>query len=170
MRPRATPSRLASLVLALTCLASCSYDSILRLRNETGDDLVPYPVVTTPPPPHREALPAGTVPHQGEAVLDTKGFNPVYFQEGVVDLDEANGLYLGFDLIDADPLLIQYKVFHYKVPPGTDGGDPTKQPILLHQGFEEVEDLDLTILVTTKADIGQGGLPPGGWRVDFRRN
>jgi len=160
-------------VLALTlvlCSTSCSYDSLLRLQNETEGPLVPYPVALDPPPPHREAHPTHTIAAQTTYVLDAKGFNPVFYQPGTHDPALANGVYLGFDLTDAEPLLIQFKVWHYQVPPGQEGTDPAKQPILLYQGIREVEDMDLTIVVSTAPVLGPGGLPPGGWRIEFRRN
>ena len=98
-----------------------------------------------------------------DQTIDPYGFNPVYYKSGVTDETKANGLYLGLGL-DDDPLMIQYKVFHYKVPPGQAGKDPLIQPILLHQGIEEISDIDMRINVRNFVAAGET-LPPGGWKI-----
>ena len=150
-------------VLALS-VTSCDFTSDLTFRNVTGQTLTPYPVVTTPPPPHREADSAANISPGGTASIDPLGFNPVYYAAGITDPTQANGVYLGLDLDDAAPFMIQFKVFHYRVPPGQAGHDPDKQPILLHTGVQEIIDVDHTITVSRFPIAGEP-LPPGGWSV-----
>ena len=88
-------------------------------------------------------------------------YNPVFYVAGITDESQANGLYIGLDL-DDDPMMIQYTVFRSRVPPGQAGHDPAQQPILLHQGVEEVSDVALTIRV----QLATGSAPPPGcWTV-----
>lgn len=137
---------LACALLGLTCSAGCEFSSNITLRNQTPSHMTPYPVTTEPPPPHREADPANNVGPGHTTAIDPHGFNPVYYVSGITDPTHANGIYIGLDL-DDDPYMIQYKVFHYKVPPGQAGKDPAVQPILLKQGVTEVEDVDQLIRV-----------------------
>ena len=156
---------ISCMTLGVLTMAGCPFSSKLTLRNETGVTLTPYPVVTTPPPPHREADSANQIPTNGSAEIDTRGFNPVYYVPGISDVNRANGVYIGLQLDgDDDPFLIQYKVFHYKVPPGQAGHDPAKQPILLHSGVQEVTDVDHGITIKGAGPVGPPP-PPGGWRV-----
>jgi hypothetical protein len=149
--------------LTLPLIAGCPFSSNLRLLNQSGHTLTPYPVVTDPPPPHREADTAHPIAPSGSQPIDPAGFNPVYYTTGVTDQSKANGLYIGLDLEDA-PLMIQYKTFHYKVPPGQAGKDPALQPILLHSGVEEVQNVDLRIVVRGFFPPGVTP-PPGGWEI-----
>ena len=146
-------------VAAVVLAAGCDFTSNITLRNRTSGVLTPYPVVTDPPPPHREADTANNIPETGAASIDPNGFNPVYYMAGVADPAKANGVYIGLDLDGADPMMIQYKVFHYRVPPGEAGHDPAKQPILLKSGVQEVEDVNLRITVSTLIT------DPGDWNV-----
>jgi hypothetical protein len=150
--------------LALLMIAACDFTSNVTLNNQSGHALTPYPVKVTPPPPHREADPANIILEAGTTPIDPHGFNPVFYTTGISDVSKANGIYIGLDLDDASPMMIQYKVFHYKVPPGEAGKDPANQPILLHQGVVEVEDVDQMITVSWFGPAGVP-LPPGGWRV-----
>ena len=61
---------ISCMILALLTMAGCPFSSKLTLRNETGMTLTPYPVVTTPPPPHREADSANQIPTNGSAEID----------------------------------------------------------------------------------------------------
>jgi hypothetical protein len=142
-RPSVTCAVLAA---AMATTAGC-FESNLTLRNGTGRTLTPYPVVSDPAPPHREADPAGNIENYGSASIDPFGFNPIYYVPGIDDEDQPNGVYLGLDLEGAAPWHIQYKIFHYKVPPGEAGKDPDKQPILLNQGVEDVNNEDQLIRV-----------------------
>lgn len=149
---------LSCAVLTGAITAGCEFSSNITLKNRTMKTLTPYPVKSTPPPPHREADPTNNILQGHTAAIDPHGFNPVYYASGVTDPNDANGVYIGLDL-DDDPMMIQYKVFHYKVPPGEAGTDPAKQPILLKQGVKEVADVDLRITVAAL-------LPnPGDWAV-----
>ena len=153
-------------VAAAALVAGCAFSSNIRLHNGTDQVLRPYPVKTDPPPPHREGDPAGDLPTNGNASIDPHGFNPVYYASGITDPGKANGVYIGMQL-DEVPYMIQYKVFHYVVEPGQAGKDPAKQPILLHSGVEEVENVDQKIVVNSVFPIGTPK-PPGGWRVEIK--
>lgn len=136
----------AVLAAAMATTAGC-FESNLTLRNVTGHTLTPYPVVSDPPPLHREADTAGDIENHGSASINPFGFNPVYYVPGIDDEDQPNGVYIGLDLDGAAPWYIQYKIFHYKVPPGEAAKDPDKQPILLDQGVEDVNNEDQLIRV-----------------------
>ena len=156
--------------VASVLIAGCNdFSSTLRLRNLTPHTLTPYPVVTEPPPPHREPNANGVVPQGGTSPIDPAGFNPVFYAPGVTEPGVANGVYLGLSLMESDPLRIQYRVFHYVVPPGQTGQDPGLQPLLLHEGVVDVPDADVTITVTQPTDIGANP-PPGGWEVEVTPN
>ena len=154
-------------VPAVAVLAiGCRFNSNIRLHNTTNKVLTPYPVKSEPPPPHREADPAGDVAINGDSTIDPEGFNPVYYASGVSSLSQANGVYIGLQM-DEPPYMIQYKVFHYKVEPGQAGHDPAVQPILLHTGVEEVENVNQKIVVNSFFGVGDP-VPPGGWEVRIR--
>ncbi len=153
-------------LLVLPLSAACEFSSNIILHNRIEQTMTPYPVKTDPPPPHREADPANDITHQGSQAIDPHGFNPVYYVPGITDVALANGVYIGLDMDDA-PYMIQYKIFHYRVIPGTAGHDPSKQPILLHQGVREVEDRNTAIIVRLGAGV-PGTPPPGGWAVLIR--
>lgn len=150
-------------VPAVFLVAGCDFSSNITIRNQLAQTLVPYPVRETPPPPHREADPANSLELFDTAPIDPSGFNPVYYASGIENQSSANGLFIGLDSLDADPFHIQFKVFHYKVPPGEAGSDPDLQPILLHQGIVEVEDVNQLIRVRTVITSP----PPGGWQIDI---
>ena len=117
----------------------------LRFINETGVSLTFYDVNPTPPPTR---LPAGTLANLGIANLDTAGFNPVYAWDAGISMTgtDPNGLYIGHALTD-DPPLLQYKVFHYMVAPGTTEGDPALQPTEVDSQVVELTPEDITILI-----------------------
>jgi len=159
-------SVLAAAVAIALPLGGCNdFTSTLRLRNLTPHTLTPYPVATDPPPPHRAADANGVVPRGGASPIDPAGYDPVFYAPGVTEPELANGLLIGLANIDADPRQIQYRVFHYVVPPGRTGEDPALQPLLLHEGVVDVPDVDLTITVTQPTGAGATP-PPGGWAVD----
>lgn len=152
-------SRITALVLGLL-LASCqTYTSTLFLQNETSVDLVPYPVVTVPAPPHREADPSNTVPPNGRLEIDAEGFNPLFYTSSIVDPAAPNALFVGLAFYGDDPPLIQIKLMHYVVPPGQEGTDPAKQPVVLRERIEEVNDEDLVIRLIQAPPGGPGDLP-----------
>ncbi len=155
-----------SALVSLTLLASCTFSNSIRLRNKTNGDLVLYPVVTNPPPPHREASIINTIAKDDFGVLNHNAFNPVYYQAGIANPSRPNGLYLGFDLYDADPLVILYRVMHYVVPPGQEGNDPALQPIILEEDFVEVPDQNLVVRVIQE-NVMMVPPMPGGWRVEI---
>ena len=144
----------------------CAFSSGLEIRNLTGRTLTPYPLRTTPPPPRREADPTNDIVGGGIASIDPLGFNPVYYNANITELDRTNGLFLGLQL-DDEPYRIQFKLFHYRVPPGEAGTDPALQPILLHQGIEDVSDENLRIIVTRSTPLGEPPTP-GDWTVRIR--
>ncbi len=144
-------------VCALIVSAGCDYTARMELHNRTFQILTPYPVNAELEPPQREADPAHNLASGEFIVVDPAGFNPVYYQPGVNDETKANGFFVGLNLIDADPLQVQYKVFHYRVPPGQAGSDPDLQPILLQSEVVDVEDVDMLIVVR-ELDTS-----PGGW-------
>lgn len=154
---------LVCVAAALLSVAGCPFSSKIFVKNSTLVSLTPYPVKSEPPPPHRAADLAGSIGQGGTAEIDPHGFNPVYYQAGVTDPTKANGLYIGLDMDDT-PYVIQYKVFHYKVPPGEAGKDPAKQPILLHSGVVEVSNVDTQVTISTEFPVGEP-IPPGGWKV-----
>ena len=145
-----------AILLGTLLLASCqTFTSTLSLQNETNRDLVPYPVVTTPPPPHRAPDTANTIAPSGRLEIDPEGFNPVFYFGGVGDLGAPNGVFVGLGFYDQEPPIIHIRLFHYVVPPGQEGSDPALQPVLLREDFEEVQDENLVIRVIR-------GMPGGG--------
>ena len=144
---------------ALIVSAGCDYSARMELHNRTFQILTPYPVNADLEPPRRVADPANNLGSGDFVVVDPAGFNPAYYQSGVNDEAKANGFYVGLNLIDADPLQVQYKVYHYRVPPGEAGSDPDLQPILLQSEVVEVENVDIMIVVR-EVDTS-----PGGWTM-----
>lgn len=126
----------------------------ISLTNETGRVLTSYEVNPSPPPAR---LPADTVPDGGNFNIDPAGFNPVFAWDGGISLagTDPNGFFIGLGLTETPPL-IQYKLFHYKVTPGTPGSDPALQPILLSEQVVEVTEGEILIVVdgTWSATIG----------------
>ena len=145
-------------------LTSCDFTSRLTFFNQTGFTMTPYPVDQDLDPPRRVARPENNLATNESVAIDISGSNPVFYVAGIDDESLANGIFLGLNLIDADPLQIQYKVFHYRVPPGEAGDDPGLQPILLQNEVEDVEDVDLSIGVMSPAAA------IGGWRVLILRS
>lgn len=163
MSPRFLPVLIVSLGIAGTLCGCSSLSSKLVLQNATGKTLTAYPVVTSPPPPHREA--STKIPNLDRYRIDPAGFNPVFYTPGVTDTTKANGLYIG--LPGDEPFQILYRVFHYRVAPGDEGHDPALQPILLHEAIQDVDDVDQTITVST---FTSANTPPGGWTVTIHAN
>ena len=157
MTLRACPWR--PLTAGLFLLTSC-FTSSLAIRNETPTALVPYPVVTSPPPPHREADPAASIAPNAEQEIDPEGFNPVYYA-GPVDGTKPNGVFLGLALYHQDPPQIQYRIFHYAVAPGQEGTDPALQPTLLREDVLDLTDDDYVVRVIRK----QADVPSAQWEV-----
>lgn len=151
-------------------LTSCDFTSRIRLINLTEDTMTPYPLSPDLEPPRRVADPdnnlapatfVGHVPTEF-VDIDINGFNPVFYVPGIDDESLANGIFLGLGLFDADPIQIQYKVFHYRVPPGEASSDPDLQPILLQNEVVDVEDVNINITVRS------GDPSPDGWNVAIR--
>ena len=133
-------------------LGSCASDYTITLRNRANVDMVPYPVVTTPPPPHRAADPANTLAHNQQTDVDPTGFNPLFFHAG-------SGTSVTFQLsLDTDPPQILIRIMQHQVPPGQEGTDPALQPQLADETLIEPTQLDLVFTIR-----GMGG----GFPVDF---
>ncbi len=146
-------------VCALALSTACDFSAKLQLYNRTGDTLTPYPVDLDLEPPRRVADTANNVAAGDTTGIDPAGPNPVFYRPGITDETKANGVFLGLNLVDADPMQIQYKLFHYRVPPGEAGKDPDLQPILLLQDVVDVEDVNTQVAVS--APDGS----PTGWAV-----
>ncbi len=121
--------------------------------------MTPYPLSIDLEPPRRVADPSGNLAPGDSVDINAMGFNPVFYAPGITDEAMANGIFLGLALMDADPLRIQYKVFHYRVPPGEAGSDPDLQPILLQDEIVEIEDVSIIFTVRTS------GPSPDGWNI-----
>ena len=147
---------------ATLCLQACSIDGI-KLRNETQVSLIPYPVVTTPPPPHRESNPAGAIAPGANGKIDPTGFNPLFYSAQPVALTVANGLHIQFTSAGDEPQAVMARVFHHVVQPGQEGSDPAQQPVLLHEVFQEVPGGNILITVATDDQTN------GGWSVTITK-
>ncbi|MCH8147661.1 MAG: hypothetical protein IH987_06640 [Planctomycetes bacterium] len=146
--------------------AGCDFTSRITFFNRTGDTMTPYPVIVDdtvdPPTARREARPGENLAPTESVPIPINGFNPVFYVPGIDDESLANGVYIGLGLFDADPIQIQYKVFHYRVPPGEASGDPDQRPILLQEDIVAVEDVNITIAVRA------GEPSPDGWNIMIR--
>lgn len=144
----------------------CDFTSRITFFNRTDGILTPYPVIVDdtvePPRAHREARPGENLAPTEFVAIAIDGLNPVFYMAGIDDESLANGIFIGLGLFDADPIQIQYKVFHYRVPPGEAGRDPDLQPILLQSEIVAVEDVDVTIAVRS------GDPSPDQWNVQIR--
>lgn len=146
-------------VCALVLSAACDFSARMEFHNRTQQTMTPYPLNLELEPPRRVADPANALAPADFVVIDPRGFNPVFYAPGITDEAMANGIFLGLGLIEADPLALQYKVFHYRVPPGEAGSDPDLQPILLQDEVVEIEDVDIRIAVRGV------GPSPDGWNI-----
>lgn len=154
---------LRTLLPLLCCFTSC-FTSELAIRNETQSQWVPFPVVTSPLPPHREANPAKTILVGKQQAIDPEGFNPIYFASDVSDPSLPNAIFIGLALHANDPPQIQHKLMHYPVPPGQEGTDPGLQPIVIVDKIHEVPDENTVIRVFE----GPVDREPGfGWKVEI---
>ena len=157
MASKAGQANLTAIVLGVVLLTNHSSTMAapwnLRLVNQTGVTLTFYEVNDTPPPAR---LPDGTIVNNGHFDIDPDGFNPVFAWPAGISMTgtDPNGIYIGFALTD-DPPLVQYKIFHYKVTPGTTGGVESQQPVELANQVVEVEQGDVRIIVD------------GSWSVSF---
>lgn len=146
--------------------AGCDFTSRIVFFNRTDTTMTPYMVVVDdsvePPTASREAQPDDNLAPTESVAIAIDGFNPVFYVPGIDDESLANGIYIGLNLFDADPIQIQYKVFHYRVPPGEAGRDPDLQPILLQDEVVEVADVNISIAVRV------GEPSPDGWNVVIR--
>ena len=138
--------RSLALVFVLTLTCGC-FDARLGLRNDTPDLLVPYPVVTNPPPPHR--MQADSPVFSGQLVeIDIEGFNPLFFAPYITDPNRPNAVFVGLALATDDPPLLQWQLLHYAFPPDQVGSDPAKQPVVLRAETVEVPNEDLVLRVS----------------------
>lgn len=157
-------SRVRSLCVAcgaiVVCIivTGCNFGSRLTLNNRTYTTLTPYPLDLDAEPPRRTADPANDVASGGMHSIDPHWFNPVFYAPGIDDESLANGVFIGLNLLEADPMQIQYRLFHYRVPPGEAGSDPDLQPILIGQEVIDVEDIHMVIGVLGRTQGEQ-------WRV-----
>jgi len=137
----------ASGALALG-LAGCASDYTLTVINNTGVDLVPYPVVTSPGnPPARQADPANTLADGDMTMVDTTGFNPLFYHDGT---GYALGVQLG---LDDDPAHLLAIVYQYPVPPdAVDPSDPAQQPTVVTEKVFEPTKLVMTLAVGRPQD------------------
>lgn len=119
---------------------------MLTLHNLTRRSLIPYPVEVNPPPPHRVRDLVERIAFGCSGPMDPNSFNPVFCSEEFEGPDtEANGVHFGFDFSNV-PGTVLARVFHHKVAPGQDGGDPMLQPLLLHEApIEAGPDSAITI-------------------------
>ncbi len=132
----------ALFAFAVLLLSSCaSGDYTIRIFNQTSEPLVPFPVVTTPPPPHREADPSNAVPPDGLGDIVPTGFNPMYYSPA---RNFSVLLQLG---LDDDPPQILGRIFTHVVPPGQEGTDPALQPTLQAEELFEPTKLNLVFIV-----------------------
>ena len=105
---------IARMAVALALCAATSCQNTVSLRNQTGVVLTYCPVVTTPPPPHREC--SGTTLDDGQRVeIDTGGFNALYW-----DPISKLGFIIQLDTTST-PKHILVRVFQHQVPPGEEG-------------------------------------------------
>lgn len=124
--------------MALAVMSGCTGHSAY-LYNGTQYTLTPYPLVSKPPPPHHVADPANAIAPNTEEPIDMHGTNPVFYAAGITDPKEPNGVYFKFFFYQAKgPWPVQYRIYHYLVPPGQEGKDLDKQPILLDKGSLQV--------------------------------
>ncbi len=131
---------LASCLLALFA-TSCAGDYTIQLQNDTAGALVPYPVVTSPPPPHREADLASVVAVGSSRSIDPESFNPLFFSE-------LRKISLTLQLsLDLDPPQILGRTMLHVVPPGQEGTDPALQPTQLEEMLFEPTSKNLTFVV-----------------------
>ncbi len=143
--PEPMKNRLALFIVIAALAAGCSsHDLVISLDNQTAVDLVPYPVVTSPPPPHRESDPANTLPAGSQANLDPNGFNPLYYHA-----DSKRGVLIQFD-VTSTPAIIFVRGFHYQVEPGKEGTNPALQPTSFMDWLFEISKNDVTL--TLKPD------------------
>lgn len=160
MRNHSSTWRVTCGVIALGCLQmGCTFSSELTLANRTLGNLTPFPVNVDLDPPSREPDFANTIEMGGFFPIAPHGLNPVFYAAGIDDESLANGVFIGLNLLEADPLQIQYKIFHYRVPPGNAGSDPDLQPILIAQDVVDVEDVNMIIGILAR------DTEPGGWQV-----
>ena len=100
----------------------------LKLENDSGRALTPYPVDPGPPPQRIEDA-ANAVPNGGSATIDVEGFNPAYIYAPLPQVPgQPNGLVVQMDLQSPDPGLLVI-TFQYRVAPGQESGDPAQQPV-----------------------------------------
>ncbi len=125
----------------------------MRFHNRTGTDLIPYPVVTSPPPPHRERDVDGRIPRNCSATVDSEGFNLVLTNEDYGG-SGTNGVFLGFDT-STSPLTVLVRRLRYKVAPGQEGSNSSLQPEVIQDEVVEVAvDGDVTVDSAWQVSVG----------------
>lgn len=152
-RPTRTPGdtemtslRYAVALAAVLAIGCDSDDYTITLVNDSNTDFVPYPVVTDPPPPHREADTANTLADGQQESFVPSGFNPAYYHA-----QSKRGFFLQLGL-DDDPPQILFKLMQFVVPPGQEGTDPANQPTELYQELYEPQGTEITITVRRLVD------------------
>ena len=115
-------TRTIALLVAAVLVTGCATDHIVTLRNNTGAPLTYCPVVTDPPPPHREV--SNTIIDPGlRTEIDVDGFNPLYWDPG-----SNLSVLVQLALTDDPPMLLAV-ILQHQVPPGQEGNDPALQPV-----------------------------------------
>jgi len=136
----------AALAALLALLCGCPSETYtLTLVNSTQAPLVPYPVVTDPPPPHREADPAGTLAHGDSAAIDVDAFNPLYYGP-----ESGLAVLVQMDLRPEDGELL-VRVLEYQVPPD-EVTDEAAQVTLIEENVFAVTGTTLELDVGRSAD------------------
>jgi len=133
-------------LVALLSIACDADDFTITLVNDSNSDLVPYPVVTDPPPPHSEVDAANTLSDGQQTSFVPAGFNPAYYHA-----ESERGFFLQFALED-DPPQILFKLMKFVVPPGQEGNDPANAPTELYQEVFEPQGTEVTITVHRLVD------------------
>ena len=133
------------LLALLAVLCGCPSDTYtLTLANSTQSDLVPYPVVTTPPPPHREPDAANTLAHNDSTLVDVDGFNPLYYSPEL-----KIGVVIQMDLLGEPPQLF-VRAFDYAVAPDQVTDEASQVTLREEMAFEITKtQLELNIGRTT---------------------
>jgi hypothetical protein len=150
--------------LALAVTGGCTHS--VYLHNGTNYTLTPYQMVSQPPPAHYQADPKNDIAPNTQAPIEKYGLHPVFYAPVIADptdLQEPNGVYFKFFFNQPKgPWPVQYMVYHYQVPPGQEGTDPGKQPILLDKG-------SLAVTLPVKMKLESVPKPGGGttWSVSL---
>ncbi len=132
----------------------------VTLVNQTGQTLTFYEVNPNPPPAR---VPKGSVPDAGSFAIDPDGYNPAFAWDAGVSKTgtDPNGFHIQLGLTDIPPLIL-YRVFHFKVAPGTEGTNAALQPILLNENSFTVTEGAVVIVVDSTWDAKLGPASAAG--------